>query len=138
MVMKSIIWDDSLSIGIDVIDDDHKKLVDIMNELFTAAFAGVGDSMLDGIIERLCIYTAEHFEREEAFMERIGYPDLEAHRDKHRQLVEKIQGLVDRLKTGSKDDVSADMLIVLRDWVVIHIQEDDMAIKPFANNSKEG
>ena len=136
MVMQAIMWDESLSVGIDEIDTDHKKLVNMSNELYVAAFAGVSDSILDGIADRLRTYTEEHFEREEKCMEDVDYPKLEDHRAQHRQLINQLNDFAARLKVEAKNDISGDMMVFLRDWIIVHICEYDLAYKPFLSDSE--
>ena len=74
--MLSITWDDSIITGIPTIDEDHKKLVDMLNDLFAACFAAQGPAVLGNILDQLLDYTKHHFEREEKMLEEANYERL--------------------------------------------------------------
>jgi hemerythrin len=116
--MHAIEWSDDLSIGNDDIDDEHRHLVERLNDVFAAAgSAKVGDS-LDGLIDEV----RTHFASEEAALEREGYPDLIAHRNDHARLVKRVVGIRNDLgAAGLSDDHQAS----LKDWLVDHIKGGD-------------
>ncbi|MEO5355501.1 MAG: hypothetical protein H7835_20150, partial [Magnetococcus sp. XQGC-1] len=65
-------WSDNLSVGVDSIDDDHKRLVSLIRELFSASFLGTGDEEIPAILKKLNNYTEYHFYREEALLRQLA------------------------------------------------------------------
>ena len=116
--MHGIEWSDALSIGNDDIDGEHRNLVSRLNDVFAAAgSAKVGDS-LDSLIDDV----RTHFVREEAALEREGYPDLAAHQEDHARLVERVVDV--RKHLGSKGLSDKDQAS-LKAWLIDHIKGGD-------------
>lgn len=122
---KVIQWSDSYRIGLGEIDDQHKTLVDLMNDLWQAIAVNADLQDCEKILQRLEHYTIAHFGAEETMMQSIGYPDFEAHKAAHLQFVQRLQAEVLRLQRGER--LSLDILHFLRDWLVRHIMVNDKA-----------
>ncbi|MBF0461395.1 MAG: hemerythrin family protein [Magnetococcales bacterium] len=121
MSMVNIDWSEHLSVGVALVDEDHKKLVDMVNELFSACFVGVGDEAVAAILTAVIDYTQYHFAREEAFLQEHASPALEAHAEEHRQLTQQVLAIAEQGVSALSDDV----LLFLRDWLTHHILETD-------------
>ena len=132
--MHVINWTDDLSVGVDVVDADHKRLVDMMNTLFVACYADQGPTVLGPIVTELLDYTNEHFRREGEAMEKHGFPELERHRKLHEKLTGKVQEIQQSIRTGADTALSNEVLAFMRDWWIDHIQGEDMK---FANFLRE-
>ncbi|MEW5729160.1 MAG: bacteriohemerythrin [Pseudomonadota bacterium] len=124
--MKIIKWNDALELGIPRIDDDHRRWVEMFNALFSACLAGVGPDVLAGTLQQLLDYTKGHFQREEAFLEEIGFDGLEEHRKIHAAMVAEVQKIEEQLRKGATHDLSAEVLSFLHDWLIDHITETDV------------
>lgn len=83
--MSEIAWKQEYSVGNEAIDADHQGLFDLVREL---AEADITDGLLNSILVRLENYAAGHFSREEALMEKMGYPGFEEHKKQHQAFVE--------------------------------------------------
>jgi len=127
-----IAWDDSLSVNIQLIDRQHRKLVDMINELFAALRAGRGNEMLAPILDSLVSYTCQHFAEEERMMEAHGYPGLADQQSAHRQLVQRVSEFQQKLRQG-QETFSSDLFNFLKSWLLQHIKEEDKAYGPFLN-----
>jgi len=123
-------WSGRLSVGIEVIDDQHKKLVSIVNRLYDAMKRGKGNDILSGILSELIEYTNYHFTTEETLMRDNAYPGYQAHKSSHSMLVEKVMDLDLDLKAG-KFALSVQVFNFLKDWLVNHIQREDKKYAPF-------
>ena len=123
-------WSDKLSVGIKSIDDQHKKLVSMVNELHDAMSERKGSEVLEGILSRLIDYTKSHFKTEEDLMQKHAYPGFVAHKSAHSQLTEKALDLQLDLKAG-KAALSIQVFGFLKAWLVNHIQGEDMKYGPF-------
>ncbi len=131
-----IAWDDDWLIGIDDIDNDHKKLVKMIQQLFGAIITSQGDEYVKKIFLELIDYTSYHFQREEGIFTEHHYPALEEHKQLHREL---IQAVLDRSKTLIEHCESAEtideLFEFLKHWLVDHILEEDFKFKTYLQRS---
>jgi hemerythrin-like metal-binding protein len=116
-------WSDSLSVGVKASDDDHKKLIDMLNRLYEGMKNGQGKEVVGKVLHDLIRYTKFHFAREEEFFAKTGYPALE-HKREHAELVKQAEELQSRHKSG-ECALSIATLDFLKDWLIIHIQGTD-------------
>ncbi len=123
-----IIWDNSLSIGLEEIDNQHKRWVEIINKLYSAFQKGVALDNLYVIISELSEYTEYHFGFEEEYMKKTNYEETEAHKKTHTDFIEKLQKFKEEYKEG-RVDVAYNLMSYLRPWVKFHILKVD---KPYA------
>lgn len=120
-----VVWDDAYLIGLEAIDNDHKKLVNMMNELYLSVRSGEGGSAhLGKLLTELAEYTQSHFQREESWMLKSNYPGYDLHKKQHDGFIEKVGGFQkDFQETGFT--LSTDVLVFLRNWLVNHIRGMD-------------
>lgn len=110
------------------IDNDHRQLVDLVNELHTATSEGRGQEVVGDLMKRLIRYTVEHLQREEQLMAQLHFPNLERHRHYHAQFTAQLQELQQRYDQGSIA-VASRLSGVLRDWLSLHIRRSDKEIR---------
>ena len=125
MVITNINWTDDLGVGVPRMDEDHKQLIGILNKLFAACSAYVGDEVLQQVTDELESYTKNHFAREEELLESQGYPSLEVHKFQRQKLTKELHEYMEKVKTGAADGLSADVVTFLREWLIVHIKEHD-------------
>lgn len=130
--MALISWSDSLSVKVKQFDDQHKKLVDMVNQLFDAMKAGKGNQVMGDILKSLIQYTQTHFAAEERIMKQYGYPDVEAHKKEHNALVMQVLDLQKQFQEG-KAVLTQNVMTFLRDWLSKHIQGDDKKYGVYLN-----
>lgn len=130
--MALITWSDSLSVKVRQFDDQHKKLVDLVNQLHDGMKAGKGAQVMGDILKSLISYTQTHFAAEERLMKTHNYPDFEAHKKEHNNLVMQVLDLQKQLQSG-KPVLTQNVMNFLRDWLTKHIQGDDRKYGPFFN-----
>ncbi|MTJ93544.1 MAG: bacteriohemerythrin [Desulfovibrio sp.] len=128
-----ISWTDDLSVGVGIIDEQHKGLVDLINELNAAMRQRRSDSVLVGVLERLKQYTVKHFATEEELFDKFGYPDTASHKKAHHDLVEKVLAFEAELRSG-RAKVTMEIMRFLKDWLVGHIMGTDKRYGPFLNS----
>jgi methyl-accepting chemotaxis protein len=116
----AISWNDSISVKIDLFDNHHKKLIDLINQLFVSMEKGDGNRILLPILEELIEYTAYHFSAEEKVFAKYHYPDMESHVKEHNGFVLKAKELYSGLQEGSAV-LTNEVLDFLQDWVINHI-----------------
>lgn len=129
--MKSIKWNLDLSVGIEEIDEDHRRLIKCLDDLFTACSVGQGPQVLTDILQRLQQYTREHFSHEEDYMQKVAYPGLEEHRVLHTELVSELDDIIEQHKLGDTHELSNQTLQFLEDWLTHHIMIEDKKIGKF-------
>lgn len=125
-------WSDKLSVGFDLIDSQHKELIDRLNMLLSAMSEGRGRGRLDETIKFIEDYVVVHFETEEELMRKNLYPDYSLHRLEHQYLVVDFTTRKEELASGSP--TSADVIKTynwLTDWVANHIMQTDVKLGTF-------
>ena len=120
-------WTPDLSIGVPNLDDDHRQLIDTLNEVFDALLLGRSSPALRSALSTLNGYVVEHFAREEAWMCEIDDPGLPAHRKEHQALRDHIERIIS-LQDMSDDERSTELLVVLGDWLTGHIANSDIQV----------
>lgn len=121
-------WSEELSVGVEVLDNQHKKLVAMLNDLEAAIEHGQGREACDDIVTRMSDYAQEHFKTEEALMREHAFPDLEAHVLEHEDFVVKVMDIY--FDPGSEQSSPEGVLAFLRDWLMNHISKSDKAYAP--------
>ncbi len=129
--MTLIEWDNNLySVNIEKFDNDHKKLLQFINDLHQAMMQGQGKAKLSNILDELLDYTRYHFSAEEAEMQKANYPELENHKKLHKELTDQLHQLIEDYKAGKKE-VSIDTFRFLKEWLFNHIQVVDKKYEPW-------
>jgi len=129
----SIQWRNELSIDKGFIDADHKHLLDIVNRFEREIDSEDGKTTLLHALSDLKLYTREHFRREEAFQEDVGYPFRAKHAAEHRELECRLDTVIAHFKAsverGAYMPVAREVAGLLRDWLVQHIIKSDLKLK---------
>lgn len=124
-------WSDSLNLGVAEIDNEHKQLLQVANELLDAVAHGRGEDAIERAVAQLREYTVTHFAHEEKYMERIAYPQLQEHVQQHKELTDKVKEF--QRARFLQEEVSVDSVKnFLKTWLLEHILVEDMAIGEFA------
>jgi hemerythrin len=130
--MAFLDWTPKFSVGSPVLDQQHKVLLSLINQLHGTMLRGGRDEDVQKIFLELISYTESHFKAEEAMLSRIGYPKLAAHRVQHVAFVEKIRALNGELLAG-EFKVSIHLLEFLKTWLSEHILGTDQQYVAFLN-----
>jgi hemerythrin len=129
-------WNDKLSVGVAMIDSDHKHLVGLVNELHDAVKAAKGKEVLGKVLDGLVSYTKTHFGREEVEMAKFSYPKSSEHIREHTNLTKQVLDVQAKYKAGNNAILSMEVLAFLRDWLLKHIQASDKALGEFLKAQK--
>ncbi|MFK5984880.1 MAG: bacteriohemerythrin [Pseudomonadota bacterium] len=124
--MENLGWNDGMSVGIESIDNDHKKIFSIIAKIIDASHDMLTDELLNDIFSDLEYYAQSHFHREELLMEKIGYKHLQLHKQTHNKFIEKIPELKAQLLTNNSYDVAEEINLFLHHWLIDHILVTDM------------
>ena len=121
-----------LNVSVGGIDKQHKKLVDMINDLYDAMKIGKGKESVGKILNGLIAYTATHFMLEEKYFDKFGYPDKANHKKEHAAFVKR----VNEFKTGfeaGKVTLTIEIMNFLSEWLVKHIKVTDKNYSKFFN-----
>ena len=118
------VWNDSFNTGINTIDTQHKKLVDMINELYSAMGKGQGNQVLGKLLDELVKYTLTHFTAEERLMKQAGYADFDAHKKIHEEFKAKVAEMQKAVAGGNKM-MSLEVATFLKSWLSGHILGTD-------------
>jgi hemerythrin len=130
--MAHLKWSRELETGVDIIDEQHKRIVQYINELHDAQVT-LDRAKVGEIIEELVDYTVSHFAFEESLMEQANYPFLSPHQKVHGLFVNRVNKFVERFNEG--EDVAGDLLSMLQKWLVNHIRNEDGDYGPMVQAS---
>lgn len=120
--MTQIIWNEDLNTGIDIIDNQHKRIVEYINQLI--AHKDTGDkTKINEVLDQLVDYTLSHFIFEESLMLEAGYPYINAHKRVHQLFAKRIDSYVQRFRMG--EDITQELTNTLKTWLINHIRSDD-------------
>jgi len=125
-------WKDEYSVGITHIDQDHKKLINLLNQFTVAYDHAMSEEFEKKALEELIAYTQYHFEREEKLMSDNDYPDFEAHKAKHQEMIKQVSTFVD-LYNEKGHDALKDISEYLTVWLISHINGTDKEYSQYLN-----
>ena len=125
----AVVWTPDLSVGVKQIDDQHKMLFEKANELFEAGKEHRAKDYINTLIDFLDEYTRQHFKDEEAYMEEIRYPEIDAQKRAHASFINELAKLKsDYNKTGGNIIVILNANKMVINWLTNHIRIMDKKI----------
>ena len=127
--MGIVTWSDELyGIGHETIDSQHKRLIQMINDLHDSLARGHVSEGIKRAIVGIVEYTQTHFADEERVMEELGWRRLDEHRKKHHALIRDVRRLLIRLRSG--DDIGPlELLGFFRTWLMEHIEGEDLRLR---------
>ncbi|WP_244825490.1 bacteriohemerythrin [Carboxylicivirga linearis] len=129
-------WTEELSVNNVEIDNEHKKLFDLLNDFYKGIQSNSPKFQLQELIVGLLDYTKTHFAREEDYMKRIGYPEFDDHQQQHAAFIEKAQSFHTKLTEG-KMILSLEVTNFLKQWLVNHIKGTDQKYARYASENAD-
>jgi hemerythrin-like metal-binding protein len=123
--VKDLIWDNTLSVEVKEIDEDHRRLVELFNILKHAVVEGEATNYIEVVLEELISCTVWHFRHEERLMLKYGYDGLEEHKKEHQELIESAKELQQKFLQEGKS-LSSEDIEFLEHWLIGHILGTDM------------
>jgi hemerythrin-like metal-binding protein len=134
--MAYVTWDPSLETGNDVVDQEHRGLYDLLNELYDSIVESSGVEAQGEVLARMADYAVVHFADEEALMRSIGYPGLGEQQKMHHDFVAEVGRMSDEWRSGGTL-LPLTVAMFLRQWLQEHIGTEDKKIGDFirANRS---
>jgi hemerythrin len=130
--MKKMEWDDSLSVGITLIDDQHKMLIQKLNDMACAIDDDKGASNVMNTLNFMIEYTEFHFLTEEKNMSKFNYPGLDAHKKSHGEFTTVLNDLLqDFDEEGGTEALAKSIDTFLVNWLMSHIKGTDVEFGKF-------
>jgi hemerythrin-like metal-binding protein len=124
--MSLVKWSDALSVGVPSLDDQHKKMLGLLNQLHDGMMSGKDKMALGEVLKTLIASTAMHFKYEEDLLARSGYPDGPSHRNEHAELARQIQSIRREYETIGPSAMTIPVMSFLKNWLTAHILGADM------------
>ncbi|MCL1815598.1 MAG: bacteriohemerythrin [Treponema sp.] len=127
----SVAWDNVYSVGFEPIDNQHKELVKMINELFESCKQGTAaaDKAFLQTIKRAADYAREHFSNEDKYMVQASFPNLSAHRKQHDDFLDTVIKSIQDFNAGKTEPI--ELARFLKKWLLTHIAESDKQYSPY-------
>lgn len=129
--MPLLNWTDAYSVKVKEMDNQHRKLVDLINMLHDAMKGGKGKEVIGEIAASLTDYTKTHFSAEERLMKIHNYPGYEEQKKLHNLLIQQLNDIRRKYEAGTV--LSQEVITFLKGWLINHIQGVDQKYGPFMN-----
>lgn len=135
MVAKPIffVWKDAFELGLPGIDAEHRQFFEIMNRCARAAAEGASPTVVALVLQELATYARHHFRHEEAELDRVGYPELEAQRAEHARFEHELA----RIQALERPSILA-ALSLARDWLLQHVTGTDRRFVAWITRDRPG
>lgn len=118
----SIVWTDDLAVGIQEIDDQHRRLFTLLSDFYTSLQKGAGREIQAKMLEDLMTHAGEHFREEESYLQ--NHPDFTHHRQQHYGFIKQMNQFErDYLHGGIT--LAVDVVNYVADWLQTHISDVD-------------
>lgn len=138
--MPLIQWTEAMSVGLEELDEDHRMLIRVINQLDANAGGDGRRETLRQCLNSLRRYAEFHFAREEKVLTTVNFPGIGVQQDEHRDFVARIQDVARRFEATegpAPDVIDRDLLNFLRDWLSHHILIEDMAYRPYVERNAD-
>jgi len=128
--MREYVWDKLLSVEVEEIDADHRRLIELLNLLARAVAKRMDQAYVAALLEELIATTEAHFRHEERLMIQHGFAERDDHAAEHRELIEGVRAL-QRTFLASSRGLEQQGLDYLEHWLTEHILVADMRLGQF-------
>jgi len=130
-----VMWSEKMSIGNDRIDRDHRHLLCLINTIGLVLKSDGLTDVVSATLEQLHFYTKDHFLREETLMLKIDYPKYMEQKKEHKLLISRLDEIMAKVKleeeNSSVESILPDLAELLRNWLLDHVLQDDLEMKPY-------
>jgi hemerythrin len=126
-----IVWKDDYSVQFKLIDEQHRGLVNMTNDLLKGCKTGgsAKDAAFMETVRKAVEYAQIHFYTEEKYMKLAAFPELEQHKKEHAAFVSTVQETVATFERGNADPL--DLAVFLKEWLLSHIAVSDKKYAPY-------
>jgi hemerythrin-like metal-binding protein len=112
-------------------DNEHKRLIDIINNLYSAMRGGRSTQVVGSVLDELIEYTKTHFAHEEGLMQQTNYQDYDIQKRCHVELVNQVLEIQKKFNNGTA--LGQEVMTFLKNWLINHIQGLDKKYGPVMN-----
>lgn len=134
--MSKIEWDDSLSIGVESIDEQHKMLIQKLSDIAEAFEMGREHNYILKTLDFMIEYTDFHFTTEEEQMAEHNYPGLDFQKEQHQQFKDTLNDILEELnEEGPTKAIATSINVFLHNWLIDHIKGVDLELGEFLSKS---
>ena len=131
--MTSIKWNETFSVNVDEIDEQHKVLIKLFNDLGSAMVEGKGKEIVKNTLAELVEYTEDHFSNEEKLMAKYQYPDYGSHKKAHDELKKKVMVFYER-RNDEGFVLRLEIVYFLKNWLQSHILDIDKKLGAYISS----
>lgn len=128
--MTFLSWSEELSVNIDSMDNQHKKLIELISDFYENIKKRSIDENISKLIKGMKDYTLIHFTTEEKYMKKYNYPEYQSHKNEHEKFVAKVNEIEKKFNSG-KMVLTFEITNFLKEWVTNHILEVDKKYSDF-------
>jgi hemerythrin len=121
--MAKLVWSDQFNLGIEVIDKQHRIIMDYVNQFYDAYSNDRSRKEIGKLIKKVTDYSLFHFSFEEDLQEKVGYPYLKPHKKSHAMIAKYMAEFQTRFENG--EDISKEVDGLLGKWLFDHLKHDD-------------
>jgi len=128
-------WNNSFSVSDELMDEHHKKIFNIINDLHELLENDFDELRYISILNDLKEYSLYHFSAEENLLEKLNYPKLMIQKIQHEIFTDKLTAFINKYDLN-QEIMSLKMMSFLKEWLIKHILELDMDYKSYLSNKK--
>jgi len=121
---KLVKWNDRYATRIPIVDQQHRRLLDLINQLYLSMKGGGDKETVKQAVDQLVDYTRTHFSMEENLLREHGYPDFASHKQVHDRFVDEVLNYREKIRGGTRL-AAADIFNFLKGWLISHIEQQD-------------
>jgi hemerythrin-like metal-binding protein len=125
-------WNDTFSVNIEVLDEQHKHLVKLINDLYRSLLSNNPQEKMGDILDGMIEYASIHFQDEEAIMMEHDYPWYQSHKQKHYEFVNNALDYQKKFRSGEMKP-STEIVNFLKEWLKDHIMGADKEYSSYLN-----
>jgi hemerythrin len=123
--MQFIVWTSEMSVDVKMLDNDHKRLAILINELHAGLMAGRAMEELERIFDELVAYSRVHFAHEERILAETGYSGAAAHKKEHDHKTNQLLIMQARFSRAKESTDYLEVLDQLKEWLFMHMEHSD-------------
>lgn len=128
-------WNDKYKVDNERIDSQHKELFRLASQVENCFYKFVKREELKNVLTELFAYMRDHFKDEENYMQEIGYPHLNAHKQMHKVIINDMSFLIQNIRTTN--DLKEKLYTIIGDWLTKHILYHDMMISQWLKENQD-
>ena len=126
-------WDNTYKVNVDIIDEQHQRLFEIVNQLYDAVISSEANTVIGPIFDELVNFTVLHFETEEKLFLEYDYPEYELHKQQHTDLLQQVGALHAAFNLG-QETLTESILNFLKKWLQEHTTQSDLRFAGYMNH----